>query len=237
MPKMKNNLIVSEPDYLDHRSRLRERFDSAGIAGFAEHEVIEFLLTFAIPRVDTKPIAKKLMSEFTDIPGIFSANREQLEKISGIGPNASRFLILLKEVSQLVVKRKVLTSKKQILNGRDVVEYYSAVMANLNEEEFRVLYLNQANRVISDEILSKGVEEQTAVYPRKILRQAVFLYATCLILVHNHPTGRVMPSLPDREITKVIKSAAETVGIKLLDHIIMGREGEGYYSFQENGIL
>ncbi|MBF0406985.1 MAG: DNA repair protein RadC [Candidatus Riflebacteria bacterium] len=221
----------------DHRSRLRDRFDLSGLSAFSEHEILEYVLMLAIPRIDTKPLAKELLKKHGDLPGVFSVDRKGLEQTKGIGPSASRVICFLRELSQLIVKKKAFGEKKLVRDAKDVVEYLTAVMSNLNEEEFRVIYLDHSNRIIGDEIISRGVEEQTAVYPRKIIRHALLNHATGLIISHNHPTGSIKPSTADKMVTEAISDATKAVEIRLLDHIIIGRESAGYFSFRENGML
>jgi DNA repair protein RadC len=118
-----------------------------------------------------------------------------------------------------------------------LLEYLGATMANLPEEQLRVIFLDNSNRILKDEVLAEGIENQAPVYPRKIVKRALLLHATGIIVVHNHPTGQLMPSGADRKITRAIQVAAESLDLRLLDHIIVGREGKGYYSFRENGLL
>jgi DNA repair protein RadC len=220
-----------------HRSRLKERFDSSGLAGFAEHEILELLLFYVIPRRDTKVIAKGLLHEFKSLPGVLAANREHLEHLPGIGKEAARFLHLIRDSARWGLRQKAFGQAPVISSASDLLSYLSGAMANLPEERFWVVFVDQANVVIRDEELSVGVEDQTAVYPRLVMKRALALHATGIIVAHNHPTGRVLPSPADRQITDALAAAARSLDIRLIDHLILGREGAGYFSFRESGLL
>ncbi|GAB4269916.1 MAG: DNA repair protein RadC [Candidatus Rifleibacteriota bacterium] len=220
-----------------HRERIRHRFDNAGLNSFAEHEILELVLTYAIPRVDTKVIAKGLLREFGSLEGVFAANSDAICKVKGIGPAGARLLRLISEVAKYVVKKKAFGDAPVISSASALIDYLGATMANLPEEQFRVIFLDNSNRIIKDEVLSDGIEDQTAVYPRKVVKRALMLNSTGIIVVHNHPTGQLMPSSADRNITRMLVNACETLDLRFLDHIIVGREGKGYFSFRENGLI
>lgn len=220
-----------------HRERLKTRFDNAGLDGFSEHEVLEFILFFAIVRRDTKPTAKRLLKEFGSLEGVFSASTSALEKVVGVGPASARLVRLFREVFQRVMRRKAFGESPVISSASALLEYLGVTMANLPEEQFRVIFLDNSNRILKDEVLSQGVEDQTAVYPRKVVKRALLLNSTGIIVVHNHPTGQLTPSSADRNITRALCAAAETLDLRFLDHIIVGREGKGYFSFRENGLI
>jgi DNA repair protein RadC len=220
-----------------HRERLRNRFDRAGLEGLGDHEILEFLLFYVNTQKDTKPVAKALLSEFGSIEGIFAARPEQLLNIAGIGPQAVRLFLFFREVSTLILKRKSLHGNTTISSISDLLSYLGASMANLPEEEFRVLFFNHANCVLKDEVFSHGTEDQTAVFPRKIMKRALGLHSTGILVVHNHPSGLISPSQADRDITRSLHAAALALEIRLLDHIIIGREGKGYFSFRENRLI
>lgn len=220
-----------------HRKRLKERFDVNGFEGFSNHEIIEMLLFFTIPQRDTKPLAKTLLQAFGSIPAIFAAKRETLLEIKGLGPESARFIHLIKSLGELALKTRLYESEVNLSSISDLVTYLKGSMANLHEEEFRVVYVNHANQVIKDETLSKGTEDQTAVYPRQVMKRALALHATGLFVAHNHPTGLLRPSQADRDITRNLQAAAATLEIRFLDHVIIGREGTGYFSFRENGLI
>lgn len=216
---------------------MRQRFDRAGFAGFAEHEILEFLLTYAIPKVDVKPQAKALLARFKDLPGVFAARRNELQQVPGIGPYSARFLHALRDAAAHMLRQKAFGERKPVNNAAEVVEYLSAIMVNLPEERFHVVYFDQANVIISDETLSHGVEDQTAVYPRLVMKRALTHHATGFLVAHNHPSGHLTPSQADRDLTRALAAAADTLALRFLDHLILGREGKGYFSFRENGLL
>lgn len=220
-----------------HRERLKARFDKSGIEGFSDHEVLEFLLFYAISRKDTKLLAKALLREFGSIEAVFSASAERLVKVNGIGQSAARLICFFRESSHFAIKRKAFNEMPAISSASMLMDYLGATMANLPEEQLRVIFLDNSNRILKDEILSEGIEDQTAVYPRKVVKRALMLNATGIIVVHNHPTGQLTPSNADRNITKALVAAAESLDLRMLDHIIVGREGKGYFSFRENGLI
>lgn len=224
-------------DNSGHRSRIYKRFDDAGIAAFSEHETLEMLLYYVFARKDTKSLAKRLLHEFGSLEKVFAATFDQLRQIDGIGPAAARLLVFMRELSLLLSKRRALAADVVISSGSELINYLGNAMENLPEEQLRVIFLNNANRIIKDEVLSDGVEDQTAVYPRKIMKRAMALHATGVIVVHNHPTGQLRPSNADLVITRSLVAAADALAIRMLDHVIVGREEKGYFSFRENGLL
>lgn len=221
----------------DHRQRVFKRFDTTLLDGFSDHEVLEMLLFYVFEQKDTKVIAKKLLAEFGSLEKVFAAGREQLCAISGIGPASARLLHFVREVAQLVIKRRAFKEEPTISAASSLIAYLGTSMENLPEEQLRVLFVNNSNKIIKDEILSEGVEDQTAVYPRKIMKRAMALNATGIIVVHNHPTGQLRPSNADLVITRAIATAAEALDLRFLDHIIVGKEDKGYFSFRENGLI
>lgn len=224
-------------DHSGHRERLKCRFDQTGLDGFSEHEILELLLFFCIPRKDTKAIAKTLLKEFGSFAGVFAASAESLQKVKGVGENSARLIRFFSETSKLSIRRKAFAELPVISSASALMEYLGATMANLPEEQLRVIFLDNSNRILKDEVLSEGIEDQTAVYPRKVVKRALMLNSTGIIVVHNHPTGQLNPSNADRNITRALQSAAESLDLRLLDHVIVGREGKGYFSFRENGLL
>jgi len=225
------------PNYFGHRERLKERFDKAGLEGFSEHEILELLLFYVRPRVDTKPIAKALLSEFESLEGVLSAKSEALKAVPGIGEEAARFIHLIKKISEFAIRAKAVGTSPTLCTNSELLKYLCASMANLVEEQFRVIFLDGGNRILKDEVISHGIENQTVVYPRLVMKKALSHHATGIIAAHNHPSGRLIPSQADRDITRALQAAAETLGINFFDHLIIGREGKGYFSFRENGLL
>jgi len=220
-----------------HRRRVRERYNRAGLQSFVEHEILEFLLFFAIPRRDTKPDAKRLLLRFKDLPGVFAASREQVIKECDIPPAAALLIHLVRDISQHVLRHRTFNDSALLKDAKTAATYLGGIMANLPVEQFRVVFLDNANTVLAEEMLSSGVEDQTAVYPRQVMKRALSHNATGILVAHNHPTGHLTPSSADHEITRALAAAARTLDIRFLDHLILGRENEGYYSFREHGFL
>ncbi|RCK81786.1 MAG: DNA repair protein RadC [Candidatus Ozemobacter sibiricus] len=220
-----------------HRERLRARFDEAGLDAFADHEILELLLFYALPRIDTKPIAKTLLAELGGLPEVFAAPPERLADIPGLGPGAIRFIRLLSAVTGKILQKKAFGTTPVIAQASDLVAYLTGIMANLPIEEFRVIYLDNANRILKDEALSVGTETQTAVYPKVVMKRALTLHATGLLVAHNHPSGALRPSPADLELTRNLEAAARALDLRFLDHVILGRGGFGYFSFREHGLL
>ncbi|MFZ2957577.1 MAG: DNA repair protein RadC [Candidatus Ozemobacteraceae bacterium] len=228
---------IAKAAHEGHRQRLRERYDQNGFGAFADHEILEFALTYIIPYSDVKPQAKALLKRFGDLPGVFAARRESLMEVAGIGPAAARFLQVMRDIAQIALKKMMIGRNPVLKSAADLITFLGAEMSNLPEEQFRVVFLDHANSVIKDETISHGTEEQTPVYPRKVMKRALALHATGIIVAHNHPTGQINPSRADLEITKNLAAASATLDIRFLDHLILGREGKGYFSFRENGLL
>ena len=225
---------ASAPHYKDHRKRIKERFRNHGLEPFNEYEALEFMLTYAIAQKDLKPLAKALIKRFGDFQKVLEAPLEDLIQVDGMGEHAALLIKLFRDCSQYYLRRTI--DKRDIISSPvDLVNYCKSAMAHLPDEHFRVVYLNAKNEIIKDEIVQEGTIDQTAVYPRKIIEQALQKKAAALILVHNHPSGNPEPSVQDRQLTTSIISAAATMDIRVHDHIIIGRTG--YRSFREEGIL
>ncbi len=234
---MADSAVDEKKLYRNHRKRVYSRFDKTLLDGFSEHEVLELLLFYVFEQKDTKALAKMLLFEFGSMEKVFAASSEQLCSIKGIGPASARLILLVGELAKLLTKRRAFREQAVISSASSLISYLGTTMQNLPEEQLRVLFVNNANKIIKDEILSEGIEDQTAVYPRKIMKRAMALNATGIIVVHNHPTGQLRPSNADLNITRAILAAAETLDLRLLDHLIVGSEDKGYFSFRENGLL
>ncbi len=223
-----------EPHYKKHRQRIKERFITQGLESFRDYEALELMLTYAIAQKDLKPLAKNLLDRFGSFQAVLEAPLEELTQVDGIGEHAALLIKLFRDCTQYYLRKTIL--KRDIISSpADLVTYCTSAMAHLPDEQFRVVYLNAKNEVIKDDIVQEGTVDQTAVYPRKIIEQALQEKAVALILVHNHPSGNPEPSVQDRQLTAAIISAAGTMDIKVHDHIIIGRSG--YRSFREEGIL
>ena len=222
-----------KPDYLGHRKRIKAKYKSGGIRGWLDYEVLEFALSFAILRKDTKPIAKKLLSRFKTINGVLDAERKELEKVCGISEHTALFLNFLKDIAVIYLEKGLY--KKDLLSSPDIVyDYLRASLKGSADEEFKAMFLNSRNCLLEIETIQKGTVNKSVVYPRKIVERALQNHATGVIIAHNHPGESLKPSEDDYNVTRTIKEALKTVDIVLLDHIIIG--GNGYFSFKENAV-
>lgn len=224
---------ASKPHYLGHRKRIKEKYKKAGLNGWLDYEILEFALTFAIPRKDTKPIAKELLSRFKTIDGVLNADRKDLKEICGISEHAALFIGFLKDMAILYLEKGLYN--KDLLSSPEVVyDYLKASLKGSPDEEFKALFLNSRNHLLSIETIQTGTVNKSVVYPRKIVERALHNHASGVIIAHNHPGESLKPSEDDYNVTKAIKEALRTVDVVLLDHIIIG--GNGYFSFREQGI-
>jgi DNA repair protein RadC len=213
-----------KPDYLGHRQRLRDRFLNGGDGSLQDYELLELLLAQAQKRIDTKPIAKALIKRFGGFAGVMAAAPDQLQEVDGVGPAAAVIIkavqaCALRMAQQEVTKREVIGSWKKLL------DYLRMTMAEEKTEQFRLLFLDNKNALIADEEQQRGTVNHTPVYPREVVRRALELGASAIILVHNHPSGDPTPSQDDIAMTKEVAAAADKLGISVHDHIIIGRKG------------
>lgn len=208
-------------DTKGHRQRLRERFRKSGEDGLADYELLEFLLFSALPRRDTKPIAKALLQRFGSFSAALAAPRARLSEISGLS-NVS--IDALKAVHAAIVRyhKSELNQRRLLDSWPRVMEYLRASMELNTVEEFRILFLDRKNGLIADEVQQTGTVDHTPVYPREVIRRALEHAATALILVHNHPSGDPTPSRADIQMTKTIIEIATPLGIEIHDHVIIG---------------
>jgi DNA repair protein RadC len=225
---------VSEILNIGHRHRLRERFVQSQTNGMHEYEVLELLLTYAIPRRDVKPIAKELTARFGSLHGVLDAHQEELKEIPYVGATSVTLIKLVKDVCCLYLAGRM--EKKDVLNTPSrVVQFATMKLAGLPHEAFMALFLNTQNELLAYEIVNEGTIDQVAVYPRRVVEKALTHHAAGLILVHNHPSGYAEPSEDDRRLTRSLKEASQLFDIRVLDHLIVARNGS--YSFLENGLL
>ncbi|HZF36557.1 MAG TPA: DNA repair protein RadC [Candidatus Angelobacter sp.] len=213
-----------KPGYVGHRQRLRDRFRNGGDGALQDYELLELLLAQAQKRIDTKPIAKALIKRFSGFAGVMAATPDQLQEVDGVGPAAAVIIKVvqtcaLRMAQQEVVKREVIGSWKKLL------DYLRMAMAEEKTEQFRLLFLDNKNALIADEEQQRGTVNHTPVYPREVVKRALELGATAIILVHNHPSGDPTPSQDDIAMTKEVAAAADKLGISVHDHIIIGRKG------------
>lgn len=219
--------------YLGHRERLRERLDNDPRA-LSDYEVLELLLTYALPRKDTKPIAKDMICRFGSLGDALLADPGRIAEIPGLGEGAARFWRTLHECRARkacgsIARREKFSSPDQV---RDMV---CSRLGHLTKEEFWVILVDNQNRLISFERVFQGTVDQTAAYPREILELALRHHAGGLILVHNHPGGNPAPSSHDKALTETIARLADDLGLRLLDHIVV--TAETYSSFRSQGLL
>ena len=225
----------NKPSYLQHRHRIKEKYKLNGFSGWLEYEILEYILFYAIPQKDTKLIAKELLRRFKTIKGVLDANENELEEVSGISKHSSLFLKMFKDISKIYLENEI--QRRDVLSTpHAVVDYFKTVLGGAYDEELRVLFLDNGNKLIKAEVIQKGTVNQSVVYPRKIVERALYHHAVSIILAHNHPGGTLNPSQEDKSVTQRVKSALQTVDISLLDHIIIG-SNEGYFSFREIGLL
>lgn len=211
------------PHYLGHRDRLRERFRE-GPNALPDYELLELALFAVIPRQDVKPLAKRMLDEFRgDLTALFAASRDRLKQIDGVGDAVADQIAIMgafiaRTAKQPVKEREVLSS------WNAVVAYCTRAMAGQTTEQFRILFLDRKNKLLRDEVHGQGTVDHTPVYPREVVKRALELGASALILVHNHPSGDPAPSSSDVEMTKEIIAAAKTLDIAVHDHLIIGRD-------------
>ncbi|MFC3069350.1 RadC family protein [Phenylobacterium soli] len=222
------------PHYLGHRERLRERALAGGLAALPDYEVLELLLFRAIPRGDVKPLAKQLLARFGSLAGVMGASLEELKTVRGVGEGVALDLKLGHEVAlrsgrEAVARRPVISSWSALL------AYVKTALAHEAREQFRVLFLDKKNQLIADETMNRGTVDHAPVYPREVVRRALELSASAIILVHNHPGGDPTPSVADVDMTKQVVEAARALRITVHDHLVVARHGTA--SFKALGLL
>lgn len=212
----------SVSDASGHRARLLERFAQSGIGALADHEILELLLTFAIPRKDTKPVAKALMRRFSSISAVVNAPVHDLLSVDGIGERTAQLFPLLREIMAYCLKERY-KHQSIISHRRDIEEYLRFHFGHRRDEYVAALFLDNANHVLSTPIVAEGTVNQCAVYPRTVIELALRSGAASMILAHNHPGGGLNPSEADWQITERLAQAGRLLDIPLLDHIIISR--------------
>ncbi|WP_298499144.1 DNA repair protein RadC [uncultured Maritimibacter sp.] len=227
--------VGKQPSYIkDHRRRLRDRFMAGGAAAMPDYELLELVLFRAIPRQDVKPLARALIDRFGDFNGVLSAPAARLLEISGVGETVVQELKIVEAAAHRLSRARVM--HRPLISSWDaLLDYCRTTMAHRETEQFRVLYLDRKNVLIGDEEQARGTVNHVPVYPREVVKRALELNASALILVHNHPSGDPTPSQEDITMTARIRDAAEAMDIALHDHLIIGRERE--VSFRSDGFL
>ncbi len=212
------------PHYQGHRQRLRERFRSAGAAALGDYELLELVLFTAQPRRDMKPLAKALLKRFGSFAEVIHAPETLLREVDGVGDGTiDQFRLIAAAATR--VTRGELKQRTLLSSWNEVIDYCRTSMAFADKEQFRILFLDKRNQLIADEVQQTGTVDHTPVYPREVIKRALELSATAIILVHNHPSGDPTPSQADVRMTKAIVDIAGPLGIAVHDHIIVGRSG------------
>lgn len=232
----KRNAADAKPHYHGHRARLRQRLTRTGGENLEDYELLEMILWAGNPRGDTKPLAKALLDAFgNDFAHVISAEPERLLEIKGLGETGVAALKSVEAAAIRLTRTKAMSGATVLSSWDTLVDYCKADMAYRKTEQFRVLFLDRKNKLIADELQQKGTVDHTPVYPREVVKRALQLEASALIMVHNHPSGDPMPSHADIEMTKLVRDAAKAVGVTLHDHLVIGKGQE--ISFRSAGLL
>ena len=223
------------PSYIaDHRARLRSRFRDGGAVALPDYELLELVLFRAIPRQDVKPLARLLLDSFGDFNRVVTATPARLASVKGVGEAVITELKIVEAAAQRMMRARVLN--RAVLSSWDaLLDYCHTAMAHRDTEQFRILYLDRKNVLIADEEQARGTVDHVPVYPREVVKRALELNASALILVHNHPSGDPTPSESDLTMTLQVRDAAQVLGINLHDHLIIGKSRE--LSFRSQGYL
>ncbi|WAX93254.1 DNA repair protein RadC [Aminobacter sp. NyZ550] len=224
LPQPKRDTEPEKPHYLGHRERLRARFSASGGDALADYELLELLLFRLIPRADTKPVAKALLARFGTLAEVLGAPVNLLQEVKGVGPAVALDLKII-AASATRMARGEISGREVLSSWNQVLDYCRAAMAFEEREQFRILFLDKKNVLIADEVQQTGTVDHTPVYPREVIKRALELSATAVILVHNHPSGDPTPSRADIDMTKTIIDIARPLGIAVHDHIIIGKKG------------
>lgn len=224
---------AEKPDHKGHRERLRNRFLEAPEA-LPDYELLELLLGAAIPQRDTKPLAKALIKRFGSFADVVTADVEDLKSVDGIKDVAAATLKVVREAAIRLARAPVINAS--VISSWDVLlDYCRTAMNTLPTEQFRLLFLDRKNTLIADEVQQTGTVDHTPLYPREVVKRALALHASAIIMVHNHPSGDPKPSRADIDMTRAVKDALNAVGIQLHDHVVVGRKGHA--SFKAMGLL
>jgi DNA repair protein RadC len=213
-----------KPHYLGHRERLRERFREGGPDALPDYELLEMVLFRAIKRGDTKPVAKALLAKFGSFAEVISATPERLMEVAGVGEALTTEIKLIRAAALRLMKGEVI-NRPLLSSWTLILEYCRAAMAFQEKEQFRILFLDRKNQLVADEVQQEGTVDHTPVYTREVVKRALELSASAIVLVHNHPSGDPAPSIADIDMTRKIVDAAAKLGIEVHDHVIIGRTG------------
>ena len=226
--------MSTKPHYLGHRQRLKDRFMRDAGASLHDYEMLELVLFLAKPRAEVKPLAKALIARFGSFADVIAADAKELVKVKGVGENTA---VALKTIQAAAIRlaREQIMNQPVISSWQKLLDYCHASLAFAKTEEFRVLFLDRKNVLIADEMQQTGTVDHTPVYPREVVKRALELGASSIIMVHNHPSGDPTPSKGDIEMTTEVREACEKLGISLHDHLIIGKSGHA--SFKSLGLL
>ncbi len=226
--------MSAKPHYLGHRQRLKDRFMRDAGASMPDYEMLELILFMAKPRADVKPLAKALLQRFGSFAEVIAADPKELVEVKGVRES---IVIALKTIQAAAIRlaREQVINRPVISSWQKLLDYCRAGMAYAKKEQFRVLFLDRKNVLIADEVQHTGTVDHAPVYPREVMKRALDLGASAIIMVHNHPSGDPTPSKGDVEMTKEVREAGEKLGIALHDHLIIGRRGHA--SFKSLGLL
>lgn len=222
------------PHYVGHRQRLRMRLLEAGPDALQDYELLEYLLCLAVPRKDMKPLAKALLKRFGGLADVMAADAKSLKEIKGVSDGVLGMLAAVRATGLRQMRAGIL-EKPVISSWQALLDYCRAAMARQKVEQFRILFLDRKNKLIADEVQQTGTVDHTPVYPREVIKRALELHASALILVHNHPSGDPTPSRADIDMTKEIAEAGSRLGIQLHDHLIIA--ATDHVSFKSVGLL
>ena len=217
-----------EPHFSGHRERLRERFRRAGSAALSDYELLELILFRAMPRRDVKPIAKALLARFGSFAEVLAARPERLAEVSGIGDAAATEIKIIEAAGRRLALSAI-EKRANLGSFSAVLAYCRAAMAFIDHEEFRILFLDKKNQLLADEVQGVGTVDHAPVYPREVMRRALELSATALILVHNHPSGDPSPSTADIAMTMQIATLGKALNVVVHDHLVIGRQGHASF--------
>lgn len=224
-----------QQDNAGHRKRLRQRFAKDGLAGFNDYEVIEYLLTLSHVQGDCKGIAKQAMREFRSVRGVLDASVDELKAVDGIGEVSAYTIKFAQALAEYYYREPIERKNVALLNSTAVVDHLRVSMRSRDRECFQMVYLDAQNCPQGAEVLFEGTLTSSAVYPREVLKKALEQNAAAVIFAHNHPSGCVTPSEQDRQITRDLVLAGAYVGVRVLDHIIVGLNE--HYSFADHGLM
>ncbi len=230
--------MAERPHYFGHRDRLRERFDGAGAAALADYELLELLLFSAHKRGDTKPIAKALLKKFGSVGGVLGAEPAALGEVGGMGDVAVRTVKVVEALMLRALRERTLEADRPVTvlgSWQAVLDYCSAALIHRRTERFHVLYLDSRNKLIADEEQQRGTVDRVQLYPREVMKRALELGASAVILVHNHPSGDTEPSKADIDMTRQVTEAGAKLGVIVHDHLVIGRAEP--FSFRAKGLL